>query len=123
MSKYTNEQIIAAAEAAVRDRGEDYVYPRTYGSEKSCVYSWGDEPACIVGYIIHAIDPEAFMKLKAWDDVGGTLERGTGVGAACHDEVIDLTNGQKRALESAQNGQDLGEAWGTAYLTIKNGLS
>lgn len=56
----TTENVLAALEAAVEEKGADYVYPREldeYGdlTEDSCLYVKNGAPSCLVGHALHSL--------------------------------------------------------------------
>lgn len=105
---YTNEQINAALNKALDEKGEDYVYPQADGN---CVYSLEGEPSCIVGHVLHTLDPEMFKRVaefeRDYDQNGGDTSFGvvvTGLGLPFETE-------QRRALQNVQSSQDSGHTW------------
>lgn len=57
----TTENVLAALEAAVQEKGADYVYPRErdeYGyaiDVDSCLYVKNGAPSCLVGHALHSL--------------------------------------------------------------------
>lgn len=61
MAEFTYENVLAALEAAVADKGEDYVYPKAIGS---CTYTNVDKsPSCIVGHVVAKLAPAKLEKI------------------------------------------------------------
>lgn len=50
----TVKDALEALDNAVKDRGEDFVYPEEWKTKLgSCMYFHGSCPACIVGHVLH----------------------------------------------------------------------
>lgn len=119
--KYTNAGVIAAARAAVEEKGADYVYPRSEMGD-ACWYGGLDgKPSCIVGNIINRLDPRAFAAVVDWEVNGGESGRVWQALAAASvvGDPIELTKAQADALQSAQDYQDEGHEWGLALRRIE----
>lgn len=125
MSTYTDEQIIAAARAAVEEKGADYVYPRLYGPS-DCMYSQDGAPSCIVGHVFNRLSPEAFEAVVQWERVNEESGRVWEVlDALERNEEIDplaLTERQRNALQVAQDLQDGGMTWAYALDGLERNL-
>lgn len=105
-------QMIAAA---IEERGEDYVYPRTPGAGCAYVHHTldGEEPGCGVGMALI----KAGVPIESFDD----LHINTGCGAhsalvALKDAGIieEFTVEASVYLNSFQESQDSGDTWGVA---------
>lgn len=69
MTKFTRDAVSEALHAAVAAKGENYVYPKD--EYDGCVYSARDGgkiyPACIVGHVVAALDPELFQNWAEYE--------------------------------------------------------
>lgn len=69
MTKFTRDAVSEALHAAVAAKGGDYVYPQD--EYDGCVYSTrvGEDiyPACIVGHVVAALDPELFQNWAEYE--------------------------------------------------------
>lgn len=120
--KITVEQFTAAMEAAVAERGADYVYPAPvekghpddyHNAAGTCMYQTSDgAPACIIGVALSKIDPSL---MPAYGDTFGAS-------AVIH----RLTDGNSyelpEAAGAAQDAQDQGKTWGEALEAYKKSL-
>lgn len=124
MSTYTDEQVIAAARAAVEEKGADYVYPKVNTGE--CWYSIDGAPSCIVGHVFNRLNPEVFPSIVEWEDMNGESGRVWEVlDALERNEEIDplaLTERQRNALQVAQDLQDGGMTWAYALDGLERNL-
>lgn len=122
MTKFTREEVTAAIEEAVAEKGNDYIYPNyDYG----CSYAdENGEPSCIVGHVVAKLDPEKFAAVVDLEDgPGGSwpvyrrsdyeFQKVVGFGDIFDDETI-------RALSAAQSRQDKGDTWGEALVGYYN---
>jgi len=118
---YTNEQILEAAEAAVQEKGADYVYSSPGGT---CVYAVATEsgygPSCLVGHIVFRLSPEEFRELAIWD---ATTDGDTDAMTMVDDLNLGFTDEQAHALRAAQVLQDQKYNWGESLDTLKEKLS
>lgn len=113
----TRASFTAAMEAAVAERGADYVYTYTKNIFNRCEYTEEDgAPGCIIGL--------ALAKLGYTGENTRTLAYGCGLGAVqallrlgVHDERL------RAAAELAQRAQDGGEDWGAALATYHRVLA
>lgn len=104
---FTDDEVIESMKRAVAQKGADYIYPFL-----ACDYSKWGEPACIVGHVLHDIDPTAYALAVDWD-------------RSFNDSAVDdlqregflpnFTDRQVTALLRAQERQDKGATWGAAY--------
>lgn len=104
---YTNAEINAALRKALDEKGEDYVYEHWSGS---CDYARKGEPSCIVGHVLHALDPEMFEDVASHE-----LDPGSGdltFDAVAADLELPFDSDQITALRNVQAIQDLGRPWG-----------
>jgi hypothetical protein len=121
---FTIEQFTAALEAAVAERGKDYIYPRgnrDYTTESgTCVYSTpGGEPACLIGLALHKIDPSLVPEY-------GIVSGATDVLRAlvdADDPESEEFNLFLNAADNAQGAQDMAKTWGKALTTYKATLA
>lgn len=116
---HSTDSISRALHAAVRIKGEDYVYKSPVGNgSDQCLYTTPTgAPSCIVGWVVAKTDPDLLRDLKDYEWSG---ERPTSMAAG------DLTadRGSVRyvpeddvaaeALIAAQQIQDEGMSWGAA---------
>lgn len=124
-----DRRFIDAMEAAVAERGADWVYPEaeadpdTFGAtflrdawhvdaSGSCVYQTEDgEPACIIGLAMHKMG----VDLPPFDRIVGA--RG-----ALQDSGLNLSDSILDAASTAQNSQDGGDSWGYALEEFKEAV-
>lgn len=104
---FTDDEVIESMKQAVAQEGADYVYPYL-----DCNYSMDNRPACIVGHVLHDIDPTAYALAVEWErsfnnSAVDDLQR--------EGFLPDFTDGQVTALLRAQERQDKGATWGAAY--------
>jgi hypothetical protein len=93
--------------AAVKERGEYFVYPPFTESVRPCLYSVRGGPRCLVGHALslaHVGDDD----LDALEDRGVRELYGQGK------LPVRLTIGALVVLDAAQRMQDRGYAWGDA---------
>lgn len=112
MSEFTLNDVITALDAAVAERGADYVYPRDRDGwttfTGACVYQLADgKPACIVGEVLHRLDPELVPPPECVNDAMTFIEEAIPEAF----EAGDLRN-IATLLRVAQAHQDSGESWG-----------
>lgn len=109
---FSDKQVYEAAVAAVKARGEDYVYKQVDGN---CMYGVNGEPSCLVGQIVYNLDPALFEALEE----GDIQRRRDGKDTACDDMPVladKFTSRQMKALRNAQRCQDRSGTWGHAFL-------
>lgn len=120
MTTITVRQFTEAMRAAVAERGEDWVYPANdqvaydtgwRNSSGMCQYTTLDgNPGCIIGLVLHKIDPSIVPAYDTW--AGATpILRGFGL----PDSVLI-------AAECAQVAQDNGKNWGEALARYEQEL-
>ena len=100
----TPETFLTLLKRAVDKRGEDYVYPyhQRYGG--LCCYSYAGEPSCIIGEVIHSIDPDM---LPSEDLIVGARPLLVRLGVT--NEIVLIAAGKAQSL------QDNDCPWGEAY--------
>jgi hypothetical protein len=107
-----DKKFIDAIRAAVKEKGEDYVYPdhlRDGGVRQgSCQYTVGGEGACIVG--------------KAIQIATGSVYTGGNSNATSVLEFYDVSYEVRNAFARAQSRQDLNATWGEALSEFENRL-
>ena len=133
---FTRQDVLDAARKIVAEKGPDYVYPRNsvtgtgyngsgYGGANGPVYAEGGKPSCLVGHVVHALDPEVFAHLAAVEEVRGTESADNltyyGFSSEMEDEgnywyvPEDFWNEEAQQLmNQAQHYQDAGTPWGDA---------
>lgn len=110
--KYTQEQIVEAFDAAIEERGEEWVYPQGSGTDEWHVYGLcryvkeDGAPACVWGVALNKVDPEL---VPSPDDTEG-------IRAVFHRECIDYDNALLTAATWAQIAQDRGMPYGKVKL-------
>lgn len=104
----TNELL----DAAVAEKGADYIYTDTRGFRAApgsdgadCQYVHGNRPGCLVGNVLHRAGVELERLLQV---------EGFGVGDVDFQEYLDVTcdEGVLDLLSEAQQRQDGGDTWG-----------
>lgn len=111
---YTNAEINAALKKALEAKGEDYVYPQADGN---CVYSLEGEPSCIVGHVLHTLDPEMFKRVAEFERDYDQNRGDTSFGAMVLGMDLPFEAEQRRALQGVQAYQDAGHTWGNSVAT------
>ncbi|QIG58652.1 hypothetical protein SEA_PAVLO_108 [Microbacterium phage Pavlo] len=106
---YTNAQINAALKESLAEKGEDYVY---ISDGPGCAYAHNGQPSCLVGHVLHKLDPEMFEKVVEAENNPTTGDLtfdhlAADLGLPFHPEQAD-------ALRRAQIAQDLKSPWGEA---------
>jgi hypothetical protein len=117
----TTSIVLDLLEAAVEERGEDYVYQQNLPNHYlgGCLYLVEDKPGCIVGVV--------FDKLGVSHEAIGLMDQGTsysGGGFSVTAEAVQEILGQDgfefedheaiEILRTAQHVQDAGDTWGNA---------
>lgn len=112
---FTFDQVRQAAEQAVRDRGQDYVYEYLPNSEV-CLYSHSGEPGCIVGQIIFNLSPELFNRLREIEENGYSDDEPSSfsAGSVPYRLGITLSHATQSYLNDLQSEQDNRSEWGRA---------
>jgi len=112
----TMERTLELLDAAVTERGADFVYPEEWKVPSQifsstpggdCVYVHDGKPACIVGWVLHThgVTIEQLRQLEG-DSVYALL---------LHlQPVLEVEPGVGTVLREAQNQQDVGRPWGVA---------
>lgn len=125
-----DRRFIEAMEAAVAERGADWVYPEAEAdpdtdettflrdawhadTEGSCVYQTEDgEPACIIGLAMHKLG----LELPPYDRVFGAR-------AALRESSLNLSDTVLAAASTAQAKQDYHATWGDALTAFKEAIA
>lgn len=124
---FTFEQVLEATRAIVDERGHDFIYQQVVryheplGREiPQCVYADDEgQPSCLVGHVIHRLDPEAFETLARRErseggDIADSLRlRG-------HLPQDFWTDDAEAAMVYAQDVQDSGDTWSEALHAAEN---
>lgn len=102
MNTFTDKQVMTALEDSLRERGADYVYSKS--PDGACAYSRDGEPSCLVGLVVHKLDPEAFREMSHRE------HNGIGVWMAPADEVLpqflEISEKMLAILYRVQTDQD-----------------
>ena len=123
--RFTRGTVRQAFLDILEERGRDHVYEGR-DAEGNCRYFKDGEPSCIVGHIVHRIDPELGRSIAALEDEWGhseefvRLNQGDLIFNTDDDRLagyrcITQDLGLAEALEKAQGVQDRGGEWGEAY--------
>lgn len=112
---YTNAQINVALKAALDAKGDDYVYEERLNG--ACVYSLEGRPSCIVGHVLHALDPDMFERVAAFEANQGENNGDTSFSNVVVKLNLPFETDQRRALQEVQAEQDNGKPWGGAVAT------
>lgn len=111
MRKVTEAEFTAAMEAAVAERGEDYVYPKDnpdfwHPHDKTCVYQTPTgEPACLIGLAMDKLGLDTPGYIETEETAYMMMNT--------HHEA-EFPDNVKRAAEAAQYAQDRENTWGEA---------
>jgi hypothetical protein len=109
----TDAEVLAAAEAAVAEKGADYVYAKPKDavgmSASECLYVHGEEAGCLVGNVLHRLG----VPLSTLRDCEG-VHAIVALGRVEERDRIILPAWSKSMLIRAQAQQDNGETWGDA---------
>lgn len=113
---FTLDEVLDAARAVVDEVGRDYIY-----DSRDCRYANDDgSPSCLVGHVIHRLDPEAFAKIADREQgslIGLMASALTGRGWL---PVGFWTVEAANAMQYAQWAQDLRQPWGLALFEAEN---
>lgn len=129
---------------AVKEKGEDYVYPRSNsakGTYGKCLYVEDDgTPSCIVGHVIGYVKPSLLPLVGTWErnecperdeydfpPKHTTIEQGFGFSTGAtyvadsleRSDLLRFTPEAVSVLSRAQRIQDGGETWGKALEEAK----
>lgn len=100
-----------ALQAAVDEKGADYVYPRGKRGWTNvwgmCRYAVNGKPACIIGDALHRMGVP-ISTLKEFD----ANEEGVDAATALEESGLNPTAAEKRGVNAAQSRQDSGASWG-----------
>ena len=113
MREVTVTEVADVLDAAVREKGEDFVYspPGEWGI---CQYLHGTKPGCLIGHVL--------IRLGA---IPGelALQEGVPANALEYDRLgLDIPQNAVEALQAAQDEQDEGETWGEARKAFNGAL-
>jgi len=114
MREVTVTEVADVLDAAVREKGEDFVYspPGEWGV---CRYLHGTKPGCLIGHVL--------IRLGA---IPGELALQEGLPADLLNYgrlSLDIPRNAVEALRAAQNEQDEGETWSKARQAFRDVLS
>lgn len=124
MKTFSDEEVTAAIEAVVAERGEGYIYDngRNIHGDAGCYYADADgaNPSCIVGFVLKALNPEAFKKVVDHERSHESFDVEDAILYA--DGEFNVSSEVKAALQRAQDRQDSGKSWGAALDGFKRSL-
>lgn len=118
---FTLEDVLNATRAVVAEKGEDYVYSNSVaeGGNGSCVYANEDgTPSCLVGHVIHRLDPEVFKRLAKDEAESGSQVALDLIPAGYIPEGF-WEESAEHAMQEVQIHQDIGRTWGEALKTAE----
>lgn len=126
-NKITYERVVAVADRLVAERGPDYRYANSYGTD-NCVYgNHKGEPQCIVGHILYELAPDVFAKVhrgETFDELTreGEIQPGNShVIGRYTDELLErFERGAIRFMAEAQSSQDHGGTWKNSVKAAKD---
>ncbi|WP_037355444.1 hypothetical protein [Amycolatopsis orientalis] len=98
-------------ERAVKEKGADYLYPRTYTAGLPvCAYERNGKPSCLVGTAL-SYTGVTVEQLREMDAAGyASFAR-----LYMDDRLpVELTDDAVDVFQAAQTAQDIGDIWGTA---------
>ena len=99
----TPESFMSLLRKAVDKRGADYVYPDSHRyADNFCRYRYKGRPSCIIGEVVHAIDPT--VKLQEKTSASDVLS----INGVMNSDILE-------AADNAQSTQDDSLTWGEAY--------
>ncbi|AXC36209.1 hypothetical protein SEA_MUSETTA_105 [Microbacterium phage Musetta] len=119
MKTFTDEQVTEAIEKVVAERSPDYVY-KSGRDDNGCFYASkdGESPSCVVGFVVNALNPEAFRKIVEVEiNAGESFEVQDAL--TYTDGELNISTEARRALQKAQDEQDNGKPWGEALASYK----
>jgi hypothetical protein len=121
MLEITYDMAVAALEAAVEEKGADYVYPESEKVEDTCQYLNEDgSPSCIVGNALMRLGVTRLPRHGTGSPSAYTLLVATDYGP----EPVALADERTaRLFEWAQHVQDDGTPWGEAVRLAKEAIS
>lgn len=112
MTLITFDMALEALNAAVDEKGDDYVY-KEVGS--ICTYAAFDEPSCIVGNVLHRLGvPIPTLVEMDQCSLGGAVITSPKVLEVLEDSGFTLDNDAVTLLYAAQTLQDDAVPWGVA---------
>jgi hypothetical protein len=114
MREVTVTEVAEALDAAVRLKGEGFVYSRP-GESSVCRYMHGTKPGCLIGHVLIRLGalPE---ELAVQECIPADLLNYNRLG-------LNIPANAIRALKEAQLQQDEGETWGKARQAFRDALS
>lgn len=112
MTVITFDMALEALNAAVDEKGDDYVYQ---GEGTFCAYVASDEPSCIVGNALHRLGV-SIPTLAKMDKcaIGGAVITSRKVLEVLEDSGFTLDDDAVILLSTAQTLQDDNVPWGVA---------
>jgi hypothetical protein len=118
-AKYRKGQVLRELAHQVEIRGLDYVYQKhndpNYKYGDGCLYWYNDQPDCLIGRVLHALDPQTFD--------GEFFQGKEGVGISGFGEHYGFSINAVLLLTTAQTLQDNGKPYGEVLLkTIQGSL-
>lgn len=118
---FTVDDVLAAMREAVKEKGEDYIYPSRHGE---CHYTQPDgvggvQASCLVGDVINRLDPSALRLLRKADRTyAGVPAYKLIENGYLAEDFWTLAAGEVAA--DAQRLQDRGRPWGEALASAES---
>lgn len=116
-ARFTLDDVLNAARKIVEEKGGDYVY-NTEGH--GCVYAANGSPSCLVGHVIHALDPAAFSLVEEWEAESKGSETALSLRKRGWLPKDFWTNDAEKVMQAMQDSQDEGNNWGLALYDGEN---
>lgn len=117
MIHLTLDKVYEYADAAVAEKGEDYVYTNPDGDRSHCLYVHGSGEDAVPGCIVGNILARAGLELsESWNDRGSVFRL---FGKLSDSGLIQHDDGVLAFLRAAQRDQDFGYTWGDSVRTAK----
>lgn len=115
------DKAVELLKEAVKERGEDFVYPR---SNNGCKYVINNQPSCLVGVVLSRagvpiavlLDLDTSRRVPIIHDGNDLVVSMSQPISQAYlpEDVVVLTDEARLVLTVAQNCQDRGESWGRA---------
>lgn len=114
MRHATDAEVQAAVEAAIQEKGADYVYVKpndvfTDPDKGDCLYVHNDQPGCIVGNVMHRLGVPLETLRRHEGSNAWTL-----IDSLALEGVLDISEWSRAMLDSTQCSQDRSKRWAEA---------